>query len=314
MRWYEHSSISGGNEAVNFTQYWTSDSLMTSIMLSLSPKNITSAATRDVIFISHAYTDMDLALLLKKGLNIAFPSAKIFDSSDPSSTQPRSEWVGQVLEHLQRAAVVVVIATERSMRRTWVWFEAGAAWGSPPNFVTCCIGSMHKSNLPPPFSNYTALSLTDARELELLYRDIGKHFGEPSKLPALEELGVRLGEIEESIVRDQQALEDPLSEERWNWVHSTLNGLNETSLEALRLLLLYGNATDYFALGELKRRGLAQNSSGIFEGLLNTTNLIQNVSGQAVPPRAQPEYHLQWQIKPEFQPFIRRYFLERKRV
>lgn len=281
------------------------------MMVRPSSRRMNDDARRDVVFISHAYADMDLALLLKKALSIAFPSATIFDSSDPSSTQPRSEWVNQVLQHLQKAAVVVVIATERSMRRPWVWFEAGAAWGSPPNFITCCIGSMHQSKLPPPFLNYTALNLTDPRELDLLCADVAKHFGEPAKLPALEELGMRLSQIEESIVREQRALEDPLSEERWILVQSTLDGLDETGLAAFRLLLLYGNATDYFTLGELKKKGLAQNSAGILPELLNTTNLIENVSGQAAQ-QGQPEYHLQWQIKPEFQPFVRRYFLERK--
>ena len=110
---------------------------------------------RDVVFLSHAYADMEIAFLLKKALEGAFPSATIFDSSDPSSTQPREEWVRKVLEHLQRSSLVVVIATDRSMRRPWVWFEAGAAWGPTPNFVTCCVGAMHKGNLPAPFSNYT---------------------------------------------------------------------------------------------------------------------------------------------------------------
>ena len=267
---------------------------------------------RDVVFISHAYADMELALLLKKALEDAFPSATIFDSSDPSSTQPREEWVRKVLEHLQRSAIVVVIATERSMRRLWVWFEAGAAWGPRPNFVTCCIGAMHKGGLPAPFSNYTALSLTDARELELLFEEIAKHFAEPLKLPAFDELRTRLGEIEESILRDQRALEDPFSERRWELVKATLDRSDETDREAFQLLLVYGNATDYFALGELKRRGLAQSYAGLFEGLLNKTNLIQNVAGQSIPPRAQPEYSLQWEIKPEFRPFVRRYFIEPK--
>lgn len=269
-------------------------------------------AGRDVVFISHAYADMELALILKKALEGAFPSATIFDSSDPSSTQPREEWVRKVLEHLQRSALVVVIATERSMRRYWVWFEAGAAWEPMPNFVTCCIGAMHKGNLPAPFSSYTALSLTDARELELLFEEIAKHFERPLKLPAFDELRTRLGEIEESILRDQRALEDPFSEKRWELVKATLDRSDETDREAFQLLLLYGNATDYFALGELKRRGLAQNYAGVFEGLLNKTNLIQNVSGQSMPPRAQPEYSLQWEIKSEFRPFVRRYFVELK--
>lgn len=266
----------------------------------------------DVVFISHAYADMELALILKRGFEAAFPSATVFDSSDPSSTQPREEWVRKVLEHLQRSALVIVVATERSIRRPWVWFEAGAAWGPQPNFVTCCVGAMHKGNLPAPFSNYTALSLTDARELELLFQEVALHFGEPSRLPDFDELRVRLGEIEESILRDQRALEDPLSETRWKLVRTTLDRSDETDREAFQLLLLYGNATDYFALGELKRRGLAQNYAGLFEGLLNKTNLIQNVSGQSMPLRAQAEYSLQWEIKPEFRTFVRRYFVERK--
>lgn len=267
---------------------------------------------QDVVFISHAYADMELALILKKGLERAFSSATVFDSSDPSSTQPREEWVRKVLEHLQRSALVIVVATERSMRRCWVWFEAGAAWGPKPTFVTCCVGSMHKGNLPAPFSNYTALSLTDARELELLFREVATHFGEPSTLPAFGELRIRLGEIEESILRDQRALEDPFSEKRWELVRATLDRSDETDREAFQLLLLYGNATDYFVLGELKKHGLAQNYAGLFEGLLNRTNLIQNVSGQSMPPRAQAEYSLQWEIKPEFRPFVRRYFVERQ--
>jgi hypothetical protein len=171
---------------------------------------------------------------------------------------------------------------------------------------------MHKSKLPAPFSNYTALSLTNAKELELLFQDIGKHFGGSARLPALEELGTRLGEIEESIVRDERALEDPFSEERWGLVRSTLDSIDETGRGAFRLLLLYGNATDHFGLNELNKQGLAQSYAALFGGLLNTTNLVQNVAGQSIVPRAQLEYNLQWEIKPEFRPFVRRYFIERK--
>ncbi len=267
---------------------------------------------RDVLFISHAYADMEMALLLKKTIEVAFPSATIFDSSDPTTMQPSDEWVRKVLDNLHRATIVIVIATVRSMRRNWVWFEAGAAWGPKPNFVTCCIGAMHKGKLPAPFSNYTALSLTNAMELEMLFQEISKHFGAAVRLPAIEELGTRMGEIEESIVRDERALEDPYSEERWELVRSTLDRSDDTDRGAFRLLLLYGNATDHFALNELHKQGLAQSYGALFAGLLNKTNLVQNVSGQSMPPRAQEEYTLQWEIKPEFRPFVRRYFIDRK--
>ena len=59
-------------------------------------------------------------------------------------------------------------------------------------------------------------------------------------------------------------------------------------------------------------RGIAQNYAALFEGLLNKTNLIQNVPGQSMSSRSQPDYSFQWEIKHEFRPFVRRYFMERK--
>jgi hypothetical protein len=71
--------------------------------------------------------------------------------------------------------------------------------------------------------------------------------------------------------------------------------LNPESLEALRILTLEGPTSDYNALRQLKMKGLAANYAGVFEGLANTSNLVQPVPGQH--ERIYGEHRI-WAIKP----------------
>src|SRR5713226_448064 len=106
---------------------------------------------KPVVFVSHAYSDLRLAALLKAEISSCFPTAEVFVSSDPGTLPPRDPWVQTILENLGQAVLTLVVATGRSLKRTWVWFEAGAGWGSEPSFLTCCLGEVYKGNLPPPF-------------------------------------------------------------------------------------------------------------------------------------------------------------------
>jgi len=54
--------------------------------------------------------------------------------------KPTEDWVHSVLDIFARTNLVVVIATERSIKRQWVWFEAGASWDRTSRLVTCGIG------------------------------------------------------------------------------------------------------------------------------------------------------------------------------
>ncbi len=211
-----------------------------------------------VLFVSHAAVDMELALLLKRAVGRGFPSLTIFDASDPESLKPTEDWAHSVLDNLRATNLVLVIATERSVKRQWVWFEAGASWDRTSRLVTCGIGKIHKGNLPLPFSIYMAFSLTEPRDLEGLFNLIQERLGgRGTQVPDFGDLAGRFGTIEDTLVRDQRALDDPLYEERWRLVNERIERMDSNGREALKLLLLDGNSTDHFALAELQRRGFA---------------------------------------------------------
>jgi hypothetical protein len=266
---------------------------------------------KPVLFVSHASVDMELALLLKRAVTRCFPALTVFDASDAESLRPTEDWVHSVLDNLRATKLVLVIATERSM--FWVWFEAGASWDRTSRLVTCGIGKTHKGNLPLPFSIYIAFSLTEPRDLEGLFDLIQERLGgRGTQAVDFDDLASRFAAIEDSLVRDQKALNDPLYEERWKLVNERIDGMDANGREALKLLLLDGNSTDHFALAQLKTKGFAGNHASILPGLQVVSNLTQRVPDQPPSHQAQESYSVLWEIKPEFRPLVRRYFEEKK--
>jgi hypothetical protein len=250
---------------------------------------------------------------MKRAVGRSFPDLTIFDASDPESLKPTEDWVHSVLRNLRTTNLVLVIATERSIKRLWVWFEAGASWERTARLVTCGIGKTHKGNLPLPFSIYIAFSLTDSRDLEALFDLIQARLGgRGTQITDFDDLAARFAAVEDALVRDQRALDDPMYEERWNVVKDRMDHIDANAREALKLLLLYGNSTDHFALTELNRRGFAASYASILPGLQTTSNLVQRVIGQPDSRQTMESYSVLWEIKPDFLPLVRRYFDEKK--
>lgn len=94
---------------------------------------------------------------------------------------------------------------------------------------------------------------------------------------------------------------------RFNEYRGRMRLLCPEHVEALRILTLDGQTNDYIALGKLREKGLATNWGGLFEGLANTSNLIQPVPSQ--PHRIFPDKKM-WEIKPEAKEVLEQYFVE----
>ncbi len=134
---------------------------------STSPKS-------NIVFLSHAASDQEIAFRLKRLIETATPGSEVFVSSDTENIRPGDEWVRRILDTLQVASVLLILATDRSLGRPWVWFETGAAWKSRLRIIPGCLGIIRKNKLSAPFSQYQALNLDEANDLRDLLRAVAR--------------------------------------------------------------------------------------------------------------------------------------------
>jgi hypothetical protein len=144
------------------------------------------------VFLSHAAVDAQISKLLKREIERRIPGVWVFSSSDPSDLPPGTKWPTEIQRILKEADIYVLLATSRSLRRPWVWFEAGTGWFTGRRLMPLCLGPVRKGALPPPLGEWQALNVDEAEDLGLLFSEIAKAAG-------LEftdtELGVLIGEL-----------------------------------------------------------------------------------------------------------------------
>ena len=138
--------------------------------------NITLSLVKEMarVFLSHVASDYELAVYLKELLQNYVPSLEVFVSSDPTDLPPGVKWSAEIQRALEKSELLLLLATSRSLHRPWVWFECGTFWFSNRKIIPLCIGQVKKIKLPPPLSERMALNLEDIRDVEELFRAVGR--------------------------------------------------------------------------------------------------------------------------------------------
>src|SRR5208283_3303503 len=140
----------------------------------------------NLVFVSHAAFDKEHALLLKKEIESRIPTSRVFCSSDPADLPPGAKWPKDIQEALKNAKCLVLLATERSMTRTWPWFETGAVWFSDCLVLPLCFGTIRKSALNRPLDERMALNGDNEEDLTMLFQTIAVHLGLENSGPGVE--------------------------------------------------------------------------------------------------------------------------------
>jgi len=118
---------------------------------------------RQLVFLSHASADKELAECLRDVLATDAPELDFFLASVPGQITPGRPWVDDILRRLREADAYVTLLTPVSVQRPWVWFEAGAAWGREKPLALLCAGGLSKSQVKPPLGALQLLSLEEDR-------------------------------------------------------------------------------------------------------------------------------------------------------
>lgn len=139
--------------------------------------------TRPIVFISHIVEERALALELKKAIEGSFLGmADVFVSSDPSDLQAGQQWQQKILNQLENASTVLLLASPQSLRRPWIGFEAGAGAIRGVPVVPICHGGVSPQTLPGPFNSFQAVDAGNAESLRLIVPTISESLGSTSPL------------------------------------------------------------------------------------------------------------------------------------
>ena len=125
------------------------------------------------IFISHISEEAVLAGGLKRALEADFLGlVDIFVSSDTKSIAAGEEWLKSIEKALHSCAIMIVVCSPESIIRSWINFEAGAAWIRKISLIPVCHSGLLPKDLPPPLSFRQGLAIKDADGLRCLYRRV----------------------------------------------------------------------------------------------------------------------------------------------
>lgn len=103
-------------------------------------------------------------------------------ASVPGHIPTGNDWLDKIRAELRAADAYIVLLSERSIDRPWIWFETGAAWFSERRLVPVVLPGFEKVDIPQPLAAHQALSLNVQREVEQLAQDLGIAFPDPGSV------------------------------------------------------------------------------------------------------------------------------------
>jgi hypothetical protein len=137
------------------------------------------------VFISFIHEEEEIAKAVQRFLKDKFSNEHdIFLSSDKWQVFAGEIWLDRIRSELISAKVVILLLSRTSVARSWVNFEAGAAWLANKPVIPICFGEMSKDQLPKPYSGIQALNLLD--EAYYLLSSVAHHLHKGAPIPSRE--------------------------------------------------------------------------------------------------------------------------------
>lgn len=141
-------------------------------------------------FISHVTTEAPVASLIRRWLQETGATAFVA-SEDISAGET---WLDSLRDALGQADVVLVLASQRSIERSWVWFEAGGAWADHARrcIPVCFEDNFGKAALPQPLASLQAIDIDTDTGMQSLFDLAGVRC-------SLDEARIRRGELKGAV-------------------------------------------------------------------------------------------------------------------
>ncbi len=158
---------------------------------------------KGMIFLSHVHEDAKLAKVVKDWLTEKFAgSIDVFVSSDPKSLRGGDDWWDKLREKLRNADFILILLTQRSANKRWVYFECGGGYFLEKTVIPICLGHITKANLPLPISQLQAYELEDSEDAKALFEQIRETFDLDAEDNG-REVATKLAQVEKALRESQ---------------------------------------------------------------------------------------------------------------
>jgi len=185
------------------------------------------------VFISHVYEERQVALVLQKYIRQAFNDAvSVFAAFDKESIGGGKEWFSHITTNLRGSAIVLVLVSHASRRRSWLNFEAGFGGGAGADVIPVLIRGLSPAKVEFPLAGYQVRSIDD---LPSIQADITNKLGTASAKQDIEDYLEEI-RIAESQVANKTLLVSPFV--RGNALHFEIKNEGNTDVELLMLEVL----------------------------------------------------------------------------
>src|ERR1700674_3710702 len=91
-----------------------------------------------------------------------FRSLDIFLSSNIDSIAAGDDWLKAIETALLDCSMFLILCSPESIRRPWIYFEAGAAWIRGVKIIPLCHSGLNPRDLPLPLSLRQGVELNSA--------------------------------------------------------------------------------------------------------------------------------------------------------
>lgn len=133
---------------------------------------------KPTVFISHIHEHAAIATRLADWIRKHLLGAlTVFVSSDGASIRGGDQWMEKIEEALCDAQVVIVLCSPDSLKRPWVFFEAGGAFFMRARVIPICLPGLAAGDLPTPLSFLQAYELSRPEHLRQLIEILAEYAG-----------------------------------------------------------------------------------------------------------------------------------------
>jgi hypothetical protein len=133
---------------------------------------------KPTVFVSHVHEDAEITKRIKDWVEDRLLGAvDVFVSSDGSSIRGGDQWMQRVENALRDSKIVIILCTPSSIKRRWVFFEAGGAFFLGARVIPVCGGGLTRDDLEAPLSFLQAFHLDDSDHLRQLLAEIANYAG-----------------------------------------------------------------------------------------------------------------------------------------